>query len=110
MSRATTSAPTTQDPGLGTKSVIEPHYVLVLTHTGSVFQVDLAAAAPFHMGREADLAWTVVFGTMIAFAIMGNLAVLWIVLGEISLRMARILMLFTDVCVSLSQLTEECRT
>ncbi len=38
--------------------------------------------APAHMDVVPDVLWTLVFGGMIGCAIAGNLAVLWIVLGE----------------------------
>ena len=37
---------------------------------------------PFQMEFTADLIWTVVFGSMIGCAILGNLVVIWIVLGK----------------------------
>jgi hypothetical protein len=39
-------------------------------------------AAPFHMTSGADIGWTVFFGLMIGGAIIGNLVVIWIVLGN----------------------------
>ena len=38
--------------------------------------------ALYNMSRAADIAWTVVFSVMIIAAIVGNLAVFWIVLGK----------------------------
>ena len=37
---------------------------------------------PFQMSLGADIGWTLVFGLMIGGAIVGNLVVLWIVLGN----------------------------
>ena len=37
---------------------------------------------PFQMAFSADLIWTFVFGSMIGCAILGNLVVIWIVLGK----------------------------
>ena len=37
---------------------------------------------PFQMSFGADIAWTIVFGLMIGNAIIGNLVVFWIVLGN----------------------------
>ena len=37
--------------------------------------------ALYNMSEAADIAWTVVFSVMIICAIVGNLAVFWIVLG-----------------------------
>ena len=38
--------------------------------------------SPFHMTPTADIGWTVFFGLMIGGAIIGNLVVIWIVLGN----------------------------
>ena len=37
---------------------------------------------PFRMNYTADVAWTVVFSFMITSAILGNMVVFWIVMGE----------------------------
>ena len=39
-------------------------------------------AALYNMSAAAGVAWTVVFSAMIICAIVGNLAVFWIVLGK----------------------------
>ena len=39
---------------------------------------------PFLMPLTADLIWTFIFGTMIGCAILGNLVVIWIVLGIVT--------------------------
>lgn len=39
---------------------------------------------PFQMSLSADLIWTFIFGSMIGCAILGNLVVIWIVLGNLS--------------------------
>ena len=36
----------------------------------------------FQMSLGSDIAWTIVFGLMITGAIVGNLVVLWIILGR----------------------------
>ena len=41
-----------------------------------------ATASPFQMAYPADVAWTVIFSSMIMSAIIGNLVVFWIVLGK----------------------------
>ena len=38
--------------------------------------------APFGMGLGADIAWTAGFSLMISSAIVGNLAVFWVILGK----------------------------
>ena len=38
--------------------------------------------SPFHLTQAADIGWTVFFGLMIGGAIIGNLVVIWIVLGK----------------------------
>ena len=39
-------------------------------------------AGAFQMAYSADVAWTVIFSSMIMSAIIGNLVVFWIVLGR----------------------------
>ena len=43
---------------------------------------DDGEAGPFHMTQTADIGWTLFFGLMIGGAIIGNLVVIWIVLGK----------------------------
>ena len=46
------------------------------------FDEEVGDEALYNMSRAADIAWTVVFSVMIICAIVGNLAVFWIVLGK----------------------------
>ena len=46
-------------------------------------EADTDGAEPFQMEVAADVIWTSVFGLMIGGAIIGNLIVVWIVLGNI---------------------------
>ncbi len=41
-----------------------------------------SSSSPSHMTLAADIAWTVVFSSMITSAIVGNMVVFWIVLGK----------------------------
>ena len=40
------------------------------------------AEGPFQMTYSADVGWTIFFGIMIGSAIIGNLVIVWIVLGN----------------------------
>ena len=46
------------------------------------FNEESGDEALYNMSQAADIAWTVVFSVMIICAIVGNLAVFWIVLGK----------------------------
>jgi hypothetical protein len=80
----------------------------------AVEEEDDKSPAPFHMGHTADVAWTIVFSVMITCAIVGNLAVFWIVLGELQhiskcvfCFVYAILHLSMYVCISVSHLKPE---
>ena len=44
--------------------------------------IEFEDGEPFQMSYGADVGWTIVFGLMIGNAIIGNLVVFWIVLGN----------------------------
>ena len=56
-----------------------------IERTGSEGDVEVGEGddeALYNMSAAADIAWTVVFSAMIICAIVGNIAVFWIVLGK----------------------------
>ena len=48
----------------------------------TVMDNEAEAEGPFQMTYSADVGWTVFFGIMIGSAIIGNLVIVWIVLGN----------------------------
>ena len=49
----------------------------------TVVDNEAEAEGPFQMTYSADVGWTIFFGIMIGSAIIGNLVIVWIVLGKI---------------------------
>ena len=49
----------------------------------TVMDNEAEAEGPFQMTYSADVGWTIFFGIMIGSAIIGNLVIVWIVLGKI---------------------------
>ena len=48
----------------------------------TVMDNEAEAEGPFQMTYSADVGWTIFFGIMIGSAIIGNLVIVWIVLGN----------------------------
>ena len=48
----------------------------------TVMDNEAATEGPFQMTYSADVGWTIFFGIMIGSAIIGNLVIVWIVLGN----------------------------
>ena len=48
----------------------------------TVMDNEAEAEGPFQMTYSADVGWTIFFGIMIGSAIIGNLVIVWIVLGK----------------------------
>ena len=75
----------TSDASSSTENVPDVTYDLLQnissTIPSAIEDNEEAPKGPFQMPLAADLIWTFIFGTMIACAILGNLVVIWIVLG-----------------------------
>ena len=77
----------TSDASSTTKTVPDVTYDLLKnissTLPSAIEDNETVPKGPFQMPLAADLIWTFIFGTMIGCAILGNLVVIWIVLGII---------------------------
>ena len=75
----------TSDASSTTKTVPDVTYDLLKnissTLPSAIEDNETVPKGPFQMPLAADLIWTFIFGTMIGCAILGNLVVIWIVLG-----------------------------
>ena len=77
----------TSDASSTTKTVPDVTYDLLKnissTLPSAIEDNETVPKGPFQMPLAADLIWTFMFGTTIGCAILGNLVVIWIVLGII---------------------------
>ena len=71
---------------LVTSNLVEPTVSAIASIEHDIEKASIGAdtdgAEPFQMEVAADVIWTSVFGLMIGGAIIGNLVVVWIVLGN----------------------------
>ena len=71
---------------LVTSNLVEPTVSAIASIEHDIekasIEADTDGAEPFQMEVAADVIWTSVFGLMIGGAIIGNLVVVWIVLGN----------------------------